>query len=395
MEADMVRILIAITTSVLLCFFSQSAFSQEAEKKAPWLEIKPKEASAWCSSFQQGMRDGLHGEVSEQGEKYTRLALSGFKGEFLVNCDVKSELNISDGFTITGTNEGDPSDIWWKYYAIAISTMTGMAQEDALKFGMMCMEKAKKDENNSWAGIKLNSHIDCSSSNGPPLIIATFSPDDKKENCTSIADGEYNCYDDNLEYNISQLIRDKSNKIANASRDELLDIKIVGSDDLYVSERKYIGKYIEVKNTNCFYADINEYRCFARKKYQVAMFSSKISPDEEKERLEKECGSVDDLFKKKCARTIRLVPEKFGMDGGEGLNRRRTITADVIEIVVPKKAEALPPSKAKPKRSARTKQPAGRPQEYIRDGRSEGPDPGVVIMHGIIGGVARGILQRR
>jgi hypothetical protein len=114
------------------------------------------------------------------------------------------------------------------------------------------------------------------------------------------------------------------------------DYKIVDADDLYVAPKKYTGKPIEVKNMSCFYADKDEYRCIASTGLTVAVFALTVEPPAEKSALEDSCGTIKQLDKPSCRKTIRLVPLGYDSDTVNGNQKRIVLFASAIEIMPPK-----------------------------------------------------------
>jgi hypothetical protein len=121
---------------------------------------------------------------------------------------------------------------------------------------------------------------------------------------------------------------------APAVADEAKQIKPA---DLAVAPAKYIGKPIQIGGMQCFYANVDEYRCFAPSIPAVTVFSETIEPADMKRMLEEKCGEFDKATSKACRFTIRFTPQTHGRDVVSLGIQRTVVGAQAVEILPAKK----------------------------------------------------------
>lgn len=76
--------------------------------------------------------------------------------------------------------------------------------------------------------------------------------------------------------------------------------------DLYVSQRKFEGKEIQVSGLRCYYADVEDFRC-SSDSTKLAVFAQAIDPKESQDRIEAQCDTV----KKTIRNATCEVPLRF------------------------------------------------------------------------------------
>lgn len=109
--------------------------------------------------------------------------------------------------------------------------------------------------------------------------------------------------------------------------------KVVDPEDVYVAPNKYEGRGVELRRMRCFHADKNEYRCVAPGAVTLAVFAPTISPDDEREKVEADCGEIKKMATSpKCEKTIRFVPAKNVEDLVNGYRKRVVVVAPVMEL---------------------------------------------------------------
>ena len=121
--------------------------------------------------------------------------------------------------------------------------------------------------------------------------------------------------------------KDMINKI-NANEYAVVDPK-----DLQLGPKKFIGRPIELKNMQCYYADINEYRCWSSGSASVTIFSPKIVDGPENAKFDDVCGKSKNTSGPACRRTIRLVPKEWDEDQPSAFGKRTIIRTPQIELV--------------------------------------------------------------
>jgi hypothetical protein len=113
--------------------------------------------------------------------------------------------------------------------------------------------------------------------------------------------------------------------------------KVVDAADLGIGSRKYMGKDIEVRQTRCYYADVEDYRCLIGP--LVVVFAKKIVPEEAQKRIEESCDTIKKAGQStECVSSIRFNATEFVSDIVGGYQRRTIIKPD--EIILPKAGAA-------------------------------------------------------
>jgi hypothetical protein len=76
----------------------------------------------------------------------------------------------------------------------------------------------------------------------------------------------------------------------------------VSGADLSVQTHKWVGKVIETK-ANCFYADLNEFRCFSSR-FRVDF--ERIFPPSTQSAIERECDTISKSGRRACSVALRF-----------------------------------------------------------------------------------------
>lgn len=106
--------------------------------------------------------------------------------------------------------------------------------------------------------------------------------------------------------------------------DKPVDKKLTAAD-MGVETSKWNGKYVEA-TLQCFYADKNEYRCTAG---TGRIDFSELTPNEQQEKLEKDCDTIANMSKMICRRTVRFVYKGSEMVNVGGLMGRMNLVRAV------------------------------------------------------------------
>jgi hypothetical protein len=108
------------------------------------------------------------------------------------------------------------------------------------------------------------------------------------------------------------------------------DIRKLSSRDLGVQTRKWDGRTVEGR-MSCFYADKDEFRCIAG---TARLDLSNITPLFERQKIEKECDTIDRSERSVCTVNLRFVWKSSSMRN-LGLRQQHMIVAvqDTAEIV--------------------------------------------------------------
>lgn len=107
----------------------------------------------------------------------------------------------------------------------------------------------------------------------------------------------------------------------------------VDATDLYVAPKKYIGKRIELRRVQCFYADKDEYRCIAAADAPVLIVATDIMPTAAKDALERDCGQIKKVQTQACRRVIRFTPVVVDHDDAVAFAKRTVVVTKAIEVV--------------------------------------------------------------
>lgn len=110
--------------------------------------------------------------------------------------------------------------------------------------------------------------------------------------------------------------------------------RVVDPSDIYVAYNKYVGKPIEVRGVNCYYADKDDYRCIAIGGNAVVFFADDIEPAMAREAIENDCGEVKKAFASSaCKRTIRLTAANISDDVISGYKTRISVHTSSLEVI--------------------------------------------------------------
>lgn len=110
------------------------------------------------------------------------------------------------------------------------------------------------------------------------------------------------------------------------------DYRPVDPKDLQLGPRKFIGKPIELRNMQCFYADINEYRCWARGA-GMTVFATTIIDYPAKDKFDDFCGRQKNADTAACRKTLHIVPEEWSQDQPSAFGKRTLITVKELRFV--------------------------------------------------------------
>lgn len=97
----------------------------------------------------------------------------------------------------------------------------------------------------------------------------------------------------------------------------------LSADDLGVQTHKWDGNIVEVV-ANCFYADVNEYRCIAGR---GRVDFSTIMPDDLAEDLKQKCDTISKMNNASCRKTIRFYYTGFSEADIGGLMGKITVVS--------------------------------------------------------------------
>jgi hypothetical protein len=112
------------------------------------------------------------------------------------------------------------------------------------------------------------------------------------------------------------------------------EYRVVDPSDIFVAYNKYVGKPIEVRGVNCYYADKDDYRCIAIGGNAVVFFADDIEPAMAREAIENDCGEVKKAFASSaCKRTIRLTAENISDDVISGYKTRISVHTSSLAVV--------------------------------------------------------------
>jgi hypothetical protein len=110
------------------------------------------------------------------------------------------------------------------------------------------------------------------------------------------------------------------------------DYKPVDPKDLMLGPKKFIGKPIELWGMQCFYADINEYRCWSHQA-TMTVFAPTIIDYPDKDKFDDVCGRQKNAEKPICRRTVHIIPKSADFDQPSAFGRRTIITTDALRFV--------------------------------------------------------------
>jgi hypothetical protein len=103
---------------------------------------------------------------------------------------------------------------------------------------------------------------------------------------------------------------------------------VVDPSDIFVAYSKYVGKAIEIRGVQCYYADKDDYRCVTGK--HVTFFTEDIEPQAAREAV----GEIKKaLTSSACSKTIRLTAEDISDDVISGNQTRVTVNSNSLEVV--------------------------------------------------------------
>ena len=169
-------------------FFSIPVFSQT---------IDP-DAAKHCDPFYNKLAQDLGGKISEIRKTNASINIYGFDG-LTINCDVSSDYRANDGFFLEFNEGTKPKELWWKYFAIAANSLSGISRKDALAFGKKCYQKANSFKGDGeWDGAKGPLYISCSVTKeyGKLVAISAYLTKHREEeikDCAKIGKDEYDC----------------------------------------------------------------------------------------------------------------------------------------------------------------------------------------------------------
>lgn len=114
-------------------------------------------------------------------------------------------------------------------------------------------------------------------------------------------------------------------------RDELtnpVDVRRVSPEDLRVETHKWDGKVIETK-VNCFYADVNEFRCVAN---NLRVDFSEVIPNQAQAFLEKECDTIQKASRKACSVFVRFKYSSYERKDSNNIYGATTLIGAVDDL---------------------------------------------------------------
>ncbi len=114
------------------------------------------------------------------------------------------------------------------------------------------------------------------------------------------------------------------------------DFRQVDPEDLQLGPNKFMHKPIELRNMQCFYADLNEYRCWARKGL-MTVFAPRVATYPEKEKFDDFCGRKKNVDSASCRKTLHIVPNEWREDQPSAFGKRTIILTDQLLFVQTKK----------------------------------------------------------
>ena len=155
------------------------------------------------------------------------------------------------------------------------------------------------------------------------------------EDCSKLADKtlRLDCYD---RMSKSQDAATPTDQDASSNDHLFGDFDLTDPADVWVAPNKYKGRGIELREVQCFYADVGDYRCIAPNDGSpLLVVTRSVVPQSAKNKLEKDCGMVKTLDSPKCTRTIHVTPILAQDDNPTALVHRVIIGAESIEMWSP------------------------------------------------------------
>ncbi len=111
----------------------------------------------------------------------------------------------------------------------------------------------------------------------------------------------------------------------------LSDYQYVELTDLYMNPGKFIGRPIELRQMTCRPVEGKGFACISRAD-RLIVLTGALAPDREQTIIAERCKPEDELYRQRCKRTIRVVPERIYGEKGEGYNQKIIVKTRVIDI---------------------------------------------------------------
>lgn len=135
-------------------------------------------------------------------------------------------------------------------------------------------------------------------------------------------------------YSIAILASTLTGSALAQSQNSATTYKVVDPADLAIGSRKYLNRDIEVKAVQCYYADVNDFRCTTNE--LVSIFTPSITPEKAQKWIEEKCDQVKTaITSKSCSLRIRFrfSEDQVNQDVVSGYQKRTVIHPTSIEAV--------------------------------------------------------------